>query len=265
MSDEDRRPADTAPESRQPINGGDPIVNPVGGAKPVQADRQSATPSIGQGQQQESIDAAAQAVLQILHEALNVAGAGADKFKQVRTSWAMGHEPRTKEEWNFEFRLRESQARFASDERIQAQQAEQIAAVEAQRAQQIAAVENERTRVIHEHLRQLRRGDWVRSLALFIVVAAIVAMPFWAIIRSFSPKSTPAEFAQYIAPITGIAGAVIGYWFGNRSDTNTPQITDLLRPSQASSFQPKSTMDSLSRVDHGLVASIEQPTLTDTP
>jgi hypothetical protein len=30
----------------------------------------------------------------------------------------------------------------------------------------------------------------------------------------------PDEFSQYVAPITGIAGTVLGYWFGLQEQRN---------------------------------------------
>jgi hypothetical protein len=49
-----------------------------------------------------------------------------------------------------------------------------------------------------------------RSITLYLVVLAVVAMPFVAMIIHLSPQA----FGSYIAPITAIAGTVVGYWFG---------------------------------------------------
>jgi hypothetical protein len=54
---------------------------------------------------------------------------------------------------------------------------------------------------------------WFRGSALMLVVIAVVVYPMYALIVHI-PSST---LAQVIAPITGIAGAVIGYWFGQAS------------------------------------------------
>jgi hypothetical protein len=60
-------------------------------------------------------------------------------------------------------------------------------------------------------------ADRSRGIVLYLVVLAVVLMPVlamgWFNIR-------PAEFSQYVAPITGIAGTVLGYWFG-RQDQRT--------------------------------------------
>ena len=49
-----------------------------------------------------------------------------------------------------------------------------------------------------------------RSIALYLVVLAVVLMPFVAIWIGLDPEA----FGTYIAPVTGIAGTVVGYWFG---------------------------------------------------
>ncbi len=49
-----------------------------------------------------------------------------------------------------------------------------------------------------------------RSITLYLVVLAVVAMPAIAMIIKLNPQT----FGSYIAPVTGIAGTVVGYWFG---------------------------------------------------
>jgi hypothetical protein len=61
-----------------------------------------------------------------------------------------------------------------------------------------------------ERLRMLSRADLFRAIALITVIVAIVATPIYAM----TAKVNSQAFAAYIAPVTGIAGAVIGYWFG---------------------------------------------------
>jgi uncharacterized BrkB/YihY/UPF0761 family membrane protein len=53
--------------------------------------------------------------------------------------------------------------------------------------------------------------DKIRSIVLLLVVFALVATPLGIVLRS---NITPSDFAQYMAPVTGIAGTIIGYWFG---------------------------------------------------
>lgn len=55
------------------------------------------------------------------------------------------------------------------------------------------------------------RGAYnTRSLVLLLVVLAVVIMPLIAMASGLNPQS----FGAYIAPVTGIAGTVVGYWFG---------------------------------------------------
>jgi hypothetical protein len=55
------------------------------------------------------------------------------------------------------------------------------------------------------------RNAWnARSVTLYLVVLAVVAMPVIGMVTKLSPQA----FGSYIAPVTGIAGTVVGYWFG---------------------------------------------------
>ncbi|MGY1669727.1 hypothetical protein [Geodermatophilus sp. SYSU D00710] len=59
-------------------------------------------------------------------------------------------------------------------------------------------------------VRQAERTAWnARSVALYLLVFAVVLMPVIAILSGV----TPQDFGSYVAPITGIAGTVVGYWF----------------------------------------------------
>jgi hypothetical protein len=65
--------------------------------------------------------------------------------------------------------------------------------------------------------REAKRAYNIRSIVLLLVVLAVVLMPVVAIIAGLSPQ----DFGSYIAPITAIAGTVVGYWFGERGRTTT--------------------------------------------
>jgi preprotein translocase subunit SecF len=54
------------------------------------------------------------------------------------------------------------------------------------------------------------RAVSVRSFVLLGVVAAVVAMPLVAMFFRLEPQA----FGAYIAPVTGITGTIVGYWFG---------------------------------------------------
>ena len=58
--------------------------------------------------------------------------------------------------------------------------------------------------------RESNRAYNTRSIVLLLVVLAVVLMPIVAITTGLDPQS----FGAYIAPVTGIAGTVVGYWFG---------------------------------------------------
>jgi hypothetical protein len=51
----------------------------------------------------------------------------------------------------------------------------------------------------------------VRSVILVMVVAVVAAMSIIALVLQLDPH----VFTTYLAPIVGIAGTVIGYWFGS--------------------------------------------------
>jgi hypothetical protein len=104
----------------------------------------------------------------------------------------IGHEPNDQGETDRELRLRESERRLT--------------------------LEAEDRRRVADHDYELalaaRRGTRVRAWALMLVVLAVVATPIFAILLEVPAN----DFSQYIAPVTAIAGAVIGYWFGQTKD-----------------------------------------------
>jgi hypothetical protein len=64
--------------------------------------------------------------------------------------------------------------------------------------------------------REAKRA-YTRSTVLLLVVLAVVQMPIVAIIAGLSPQ----DFGSFIAPVTAIAGTVVGYWSGDRGRTAT--------------------------------------------
>jgi hypothetical protein len=84
-------------------------------------------------------------------------------------------------------------------------------------------------------MRQVNRGDDIRSYVLLAVVAAVVLTPILAMLTDVPPDA----FGQYVAPITGIAGTVLGYWFGQRSgNTATTPPTPVVSRAGENSIQP---------------------------
>jgi hypothetical protein len=102
---------------------------------------------------------------------------------------------------------REAEANFA----LKKQELEQYAT--AARAEQAHRDEVNRYELERVNLeaRLQYSNDRTRGIVLYLVVAALVLMPIFAM----SNWGVSAEqFAQYIAPVTGIAGTILGYWFG---------------------------------------------------
>lgn len=64
-----------------------------------------------------------------------------------------------------------------------------------------------------EQEKRLTIETWIRGFALILIVIAIVTYPMYALIVGISG----ASLSEAIAPITGIAGAIVGYWFGQAS------------------------------------------------
>ncbi len=60
-------------------------------------------------------------------------------------------------------------------------------------------------------------NDRTRGIVLYLVVLALVLMPIFGMSRWGVPA---ASFAQYIAPVTAIAGTILGYWFGRNENRN---------------------------------------------
>ena len=58
------------------------------------------------------------------------------------------------------------------------------------------------------------RNQLARVVLTLGLTASVVVLVFLGVIL----RLPPSDFAQYIAPLTGIAGLALGYWFG--SDSN---------------------------------------------
>jgi hypothetical protein len=94
-------------------------------------------------------------------------------------------------------RLEEVERRTKAEEALRTELVERLSAAYAAGAESAVSTE-------------ARRAVTVRGYALFGVVAAVVAMPLLAMALGMDPQA----FGSYIAPVTGIAGTVVGYWFG---------------------------------------------------
>jgi hypothetical protein len=100
----------------------------------------------------------------------------------------LGRRPETPEEIDAELRFREIDRRWEVE----------------------LADRKHRADLAFEQSGLIRRAEGVRGWALVAVVFAIIASPWVAMIAGVAAK----EFSLYVTPVTGIAGAIIGYWFG---------------------------------------------------
>jgi hypothetical protein len=80
---------------------------------------------------------------------------------------------------------------------------------------------------------EARRAVAVRGYVLLGVVAAVVSMPLIGMLFKLDPQA----FGAYIAPITGIAGTIVGYWFGTVGQGATGQ--GISQPQAQPSIQPQ--------------------------
>ncbi|MER5356893.1 hypothetical protein [Streptomyces sp. NPDC002785] len=114
-----------------------------------------------------------------------------------KPAFHLGKRPETPEEIEAEVRLRELERRWEVE----------------------LADRKHRADLAYEQSGLVRRAEGVRGWALVAVVFAIIASPWVAVITGVAAK----DFSLYVTPVTGIAGAIIGYWFGQgRQDPIQP-------------------------------------------
>jgi lipopolysaccharide export LptBFGC system permease protein LptF len=104
--------------------------------------------------------------------------------------WATGRRPEDDREWQLEYSFRELENKRRNEEASRQQEYEGT----------------------FEAAKQSMRSTNVRSWVLLAIVASIILMPAIAMAAGIAAQS----FSQYIAPITGIAGTVLGYWFSQQ-------------------------------------------------
>lgn len=81
----------------------------------------------------------------------------------------------------------------------------------AREAKEAADEAAERAQKSAEQASQLQ--TFFRGVPLILIVVAVIGYPLYAMIYQIPPQ----DLAQYVAPITGLAGAMVGYWFGSGS------------------------------------------------
>jgi hypothetical protein len=132
------------------------------------------------------------------NEQLRAEGAG--------PTFHLGKRPETPEEIDAEVRLRELERRWEVE----------------------LADRKHRADLNFEQSGLIRRAEGVRGWALVAVVFAIIASPWVAMISGVAAK----DFSLYVTPVTGIAGAIIGYWFGQgqQNPLQPPTIANYQTP-----------------------------------
>ncbi|NUR03912.1 MAG: hypothetical protein HOY79_47605 [Streptomyces sp.] len=108
--------------------------------------------------------------------------------ERKKPAFHLGKRPETPEEIEAEVRLREIERRWEVE----------------------LADRKHRADLAFEQSGLVRRAEGVRGWALVAVVFAIIASPWVAMIADVAAR----DFSLYVTPVTGIAGAIIGYWFG---------------------------------------------------
>jgi hypothetical protein len=112
--------------------------------------------------------------------------------KQEEEKWYADQQAK-REKWEADSKLRQEEATT----RFQRELDERLAEAYEAGAQRAVSAE-------------ARRAVAVRGYVLLGVVAAVVSMPLIGMLLKLDPDT----FGAFIAPVTGIAGTIVGYWFG---------------------------------------------------
>ncbi|WP_406347929.1 hypothetical protein OHA44_09655 [Streptomyces sp. NBC_00144] len=150
------------------------------------------------GRNRDEIESLTEQVTSLLEEKKRLAAEG------NQSSFHLGKRPETPEEFEVEIRLREIDRRWEVE----------------------LADRKHRADLSFDQSDLIRRAEGVRGWALVAVVFAIIASPWVAMIAGVAAK----DFALYVTPVTGIAGAIIGYWFG-QGQQNASAIANSPLPS----------------------------------
>lgn len=127
-------------------------------------------------------------------------------YNERSSKFKIGHQPENAQELENEIGLSENERKWKATEK---ESDNKWDAERAERTQRLS-VEAERSRVE-------AGAETVRGWVVIGIVVALITSPIMAMILSVSPQ----DYGQLIAPVTGIAGTVIGYWFGNRNQSPT--------------------------------------------
>ncbi|MFJ5882905.1 hypothetical protein [Kitasatospora cineracea] len=126
--------------------------------------------------------------VKLLDETLMAIAQRGIEDRERAAQFQLGRMPQTSEEIEAEVRLRDTERRWEVELKDRTHRAE----------------------LAHHQVAVTRRAESIRGWALVAVVVAIVISP-WAAMLSGVPAN---DFSMYMVPVTGIAGTIIGYWFG---------------------------------------------------
>ena len=148
------------------------------------------------------------------------------------TDWSIGRIPRTTQDWLLERKLtieewwadRNQLGQFRIGRPPETQQDWDLEVL-LRRIDRDAEVENAdrglRAELEARASETNARAESIRGYVVMGIVAALTVSPVVAMALDVAAD----EFGQLIAPVTGVAGTVIGYWFGNRQQSAPAQPT----------------------------------------
>ncbi len=148
------------------------------------------------GRQSDEVDSLTQQVAALTEETQQL------RAEREQPAFHLGKRPEAPEEIDAEVRLRETERRWA---------------VELEDRKHRADLAFQQSGLV-------RRAEGVRGWALIAVVFSIIASLWVAMIAGVAAK----DFSLYVTPVTGIAGAIIGYWFGQgqQNELRPPTIAN---------------------------------------
>jgi hypothetical protein len=113
------------------------------------------------------------------------------------------------------------QTRIAENEATERAQLEaETAQAASARNHEVALKEREAWLTVYQDRYKLEsRMTWARMLIAAALVLAVILAVFYGLIRGIQP----GDYAQYIAPISALAGLAVGYFFGRSTSTEEPK------------------------------------------
>ncbi|MFJ1758601.1 hypothetical protein [Kitasatospora sp. NPDC088134] len=162
-----------------------------------------------------------------LEELLTVAYTERVQIKDRAAQFLLGRIPETQEEVAAETKLRETERRWEVELEDRKHRAD-LQSRETERRWEVELEDRKyRANLVHQHVAVTRRAEGIRGWALVAVVVAIAVSPWVAMIANVPANN----FSMYMVPVTGIAGTIIGYWFGQGDRLRPATLEALPQPS----------------------------------